>query len=91
MCEILIKEIQVKSILSKLSYIQKNFPQHFALYQKIYLQGDKSYWENLDKQIKLYTDKNNLLYVRNQDNFNQSFDAPPIVVNFFYHEQIKKS
>ena len=32
-----------------------------------------------------------LRYVRNGDSFTQSFDAPPTVVNFFYHEEIKKS
>ena len=32
-----------------------------------------------------------LSYVRNGDSFTQSFDALPTVVNFFYHEEIKKS
>lgn len=29
--------------------------------------------------------------MRDDDSFEQPFDAPPTVVNFFYHEEVKKS
>ena len=32
-----------------------------------------------------------LHYVTNDDSMNRPFEAPPVVVNYFYHEQIKKS
>jgi len=73
-----------------LKFIEKNYPQHLPIYKKIYLKGDKTYWEELNKKIEKFTAQNNLLYVRNDDSFKQPFDAPPVIVNFFYHEQIKK-
>lgn len=30
-------------------------------------------------------------YVTNDDRINRPFDAPPVIVNYFYHEQIRKS
>ena len=30
-------------------------------------------------------------YVTNDDSRKRPFDAPPVLVNYFYHEQIKKS
>ena len=73
-----------------LNFIAKNYPRHLPIYKKIYLQGDKTYWEELNKKIEKFTAQKNLLYVRNNDDIKQPFDAPPVVVNFFYHEQIKK-
>ena len=32
-----------------------------------------------------------LEYVRNDDSVKNSFNAPPVIVNYFYHEEIKKS
>ena len=29
-------------------------------------------------------------YVTNDDSMSRPFDAPPFIVNYFYHEQIKK-
>jgi len=74
-----------------LNYIAKNYPQHLELYKKIYLRGDKTFWENLDAQIKTFTDKNNLVYVRNDDTVQNPFDAPPVIVNYFYHEQLRRN
>lgn len=30
-------------------------------------------------------------YVTNDDSMKRPFDTPPVIVNYFYHEQIKKS
>ena len=38
-----------------------------------------------------YAAENRLDYVTNDDSMKQPFDAPPVIVNYFYHEQIKKS
>ena len=57
----------------------------------MYQKKDNSYWENLDRKISVFTSEQNLSYVRNDDSFAQSFDAPMTFVNFFYHEKIKKS
>lgn len=32
-----------------------------------------------------------LEFVVNDDSMKRPFDAPPVIVNFFYHEEIKRS
>ncbi len=74
-----------------LSYIKEKYPHLIPLYDKIYKHGNKTYWEKLNNQICQYANKTGFRYVINDDSINQPFNAPPIIVNFFYHEQIKKS
>ena len=74
-----------------LDYIASKYPELMSAYQAIYNKGCRSYWEQLNEQIQIYTEKNGLKYVRNDDTIQAPLDAPPIVVNYFYHEQIKKS
>ncbi len=45
--------------------------------------------EALDTQISEYAQQSGLPYVRNDDSLKRPFDAPPMIVNFFYHEKIK--
>ena len=49
------------------------------------------YWFELDKKIKSYAEKNNLEYVYNRDDLEKNYSDPPTIVNFFFHEKIKKS
>ncbi len=74
-----------------LSYIHEKHPQLSELYKDIYQKRNRSYWEKLDSRLAVFASEHNLRYVRNEDSFAQPFDAPPTVVNFFYHEEIKKS
>lgn len=74
-----------------LSYIARKHPALVPLYDDIYRKGDKTYWQALDNEMRDYCLQNGLTYVRNDDSMKKPFDAPPTVVNFFYHEQIKKS
>lgn len=74
-----------------LDYIRDQYPELLPLYEEIYLHGSRLYWEALDKDIRAYTKENGLEYVRDDDSMKRSFDAPPVVVNYFYHEEIKKS
>ena len=66
-------------------------PHLLPLYQEIYNRGDRSYWETLDQQLRTYADKIGLYYVTDDDSVRRPFDAPPVIVNYFYHEKIKKS
>lgn len=50
-----------------------------------------AYWELLERELKHYAAEIGLDYVTNDDSIKWSFDAPPVIVNYFYHEQIKKS
>ena len=74
-----------------MDYIETNYPDLLPLYQSIYVDGDRSYWKQLDAKLQVFTADIGLDYVTNDDSMNRPFDAPPVVVNYFYHEQIKKS
>lgn len=74
-----------------MNYIKEKYPRLFPLYQEIYTKGNRSYWEMLDAKLKAFTSGIGLDYAVNDDSMNRPFDSPPVVVNYFYHEQIKKS
>ena len=74
-----------------LDYIKKKYPALLPLYQDIYNRGSRSYWEALDTEMQEYAAQIGLDYVTNDDSMNRPFDEPPVIVNYFYHEQIKKS
>ena len=74
-----------------MDYIQEKYPSLLPLYQEIYSRGNRNYWELLDVELRDYTAGLGLEYVTNDDSMRRPFEAPPIVVNYFYHEQIKKS
>ena len=74
-----------------MAYIQSTRPHLLPLYQEIYNSGDRSYWETLDQKIRTYADEIGLDYVTDDDSVRRPFDAPPVIVNYFYHEKIKKS
>lgn len=74
-----------------LDYIKEKHPGLLPLYQAIYQQNDRAYWATLDEEVREFTAAEGLTYVRDDDSMNRPFEAPPIVVNFFFHEEIKKS
>ncbi len=74
-----------------MNYIRKKYPELLPLYHEIYDNKSRGYWETLDEKLKDYTAKLGLKYVTNDDSVSEPFDAPPVVVNYFYHERIKKS
>ena len=74
-----------------MGYIQEKYPELLSLYREIYQKGNRSDWELLDAELKAYAAAIGLDYVTNDDSMARPFDAPPVIVNYFYHEQIKKS
>ena len=74
-----------------MDYIKEKYPQLTSLYHEIYDCRDRSYWVSLDKECKAFADEIGLDYVTNDDSRHKDFNAPPVIVNYFYHEQIKKS
>lgn len=71
-----------------LSWIRQQHPELDALYHAIYMQNDRSYWSSLDEEMKTFTAQEHLPYVRDDDSRRASFGEPPIVVNYFFHEEI---
>ena len=74
-----------------LQYIREKYPKLYPLYEEIYIRGSRAYWEALDGRVRAYALQNGLEYVRDDDTVSRPFDEPPVIVNFFYHEEIKKS
>ena len=74
-----------------LDYIRDRHPELVSLYEEIYERKCRRYWERLDREMREYAETNGLEYVRNDDSMKKPFDAPPMIVNFFYHEEIKRS
>lgn len=74
-----------------LGYIRRRHPELVPLYEEIYQRGSREYWESLDARMRSYCEGAGLEYVRDSDGMERPFEAPPMVVNFFYHEEIKKS
>ena len=46
-----------------INYINEKHPELNDLYNKIYIKKDMSYWEQLDKKVQEYADKNGFMYV----------------------------
>ena len=78
-----------KSVI--MNYIREKRPDLLSAFQEIYDKGSRKYWEMLDETIHTYAVQNGLEYVCDDDSIKKPFDAPPVIVNFFYHEEIKKS
>ena len=78
-----------KSVI--LSYIREKRPELTPLYEMIYNRKDMSWWEELDRELAAYTSSLGLEYRINDNSFTRPFSDPPVVVNFFYHEKIRKN
>lgn len=74
-----------------MNYICEVYPSLVPLYEEIYTLGNRRYWEELDAEIRTFTEKIGLEYVRDDDSMRKPFNAPPVVVNYFYHEEVRKS
>ena len=74
-----------------MDYIRDRHPELVPLYDEIYSRKSRRYWEELDRSMREYAAVVGLAYVVNDDSMKRPFDAPPVIVNFFYHEEIKKS
>ena len=69
-------------------YITEKHPDLLPLYDTIYNKKERSYWSMLDAQMRQSCQEEGLLYVRDDDSIKRPFNDPPIVVNYFFHEEI---
>ena len=74
-----------------LYYIHKKYPKLYSLYAAVYLRNDRTYWHTLDKEIKAFAEQENMTYLRDDDTVHSPFGKPPVIVNYFFHEEVKKS
>ena len=71
-----------------LQCIHANRPELDGLYHAIYTRNDRSYWAELDESLREFTAREGFNYLRDDDTQRAPFGQPPVVVNYFFHEQI---
>ena len=74
-----------------LGWIHENHPELDDLYHAIYAKKDRSYWAELDQEMRAFAQAEGFPYVRDDDSRRSAFGQPPIIVNYFFHEEVKKS
>lgn len=74
-----------------LNWIHQNHPELDGLYREIYTKGSREYWIRLDAQLREYAARQHMTYLRDDDQHRSPFGEPPIVCNYFYHEEVRKS
>ena len=71
-----------------LDWIHRHHPELDRLYHDIYSKRDRTYWSELDADLRHFCAEEGLLYLRNDDTQRACHGEPPVVVNYFYHEEI---
>lgn len=74
-----------------MEWIHEKYPELDGLYHEIYSKKSRAYWTALDEQMREYTALEGMPYLRDNDQHRSKFGQPPVVVNYFYHEEVKKS
>ena len=74
-----------------LTWIHEHHPELDELYCGIYTRGSREYWTVLDQEIREYAAQNGMKYVRDDNQHRSPFGQPPVVCNYFYHEEITKT
>ena len=74
-----------------LDYIQRNYPALSSLYDEIYREGQRDYWFTLNEELKDFCKEEALDYIRDDDSMTRPFDSAPIIVNYFFHEEVKRN
>ena len=59
-----------------------------GLYRDIYTRKDRTFWSDLDARMRSFCAEEGLPYVRNDDSRRAKHGEPPVVVNYFFHEEI---
>ena len=67
----------------------EKYPQLVPLYDEIYNKGKRDYWQALEAQVKQICSENDFPYLRNDLPYGHSKPGKPVIVNYFYHEQIR--
>lgn len=74
-----------------LAYIGEKYPQLVPLYHAIYNKGDRSYFRALEEQAARLAAENDCPFVDNELPYGRAQPGHPIIVDYFYHEEIRGS
>ena len=74
-----------------LDYIQEKHPHLTTLYQAIYQKGDRSYFRGLEQQAEQLAMENGCPFVDNELPYGRAEPGHPVIVDYFYHEEVRGS
>ncbi len=74
-----------------LDYIAEKHSDLIPLYDAIYNKGDRSYFKELERKAESLAKENDCPFVDNELPYGRAKPGHPVVVNYFYHEEIRGS
>lgn len=73
-----------------MNYIREKHPELVDLYEEIYNRKINDYWQMLEKNTAEYAALHGYPYRVNDLPYGRSEKGKPVIVNYFYHEKIKR-
>lgn len=73
-----------------MNYIREKHPELVDLYEEIYNRKINDYWQMLEKTTAEYAALHGYPYRVNDLPYGRSEKGKPVIVNYFYHEKIKR-
>ncbi len=74
-----------------MDYIKEKYPHLLPLYEEIYNKNNREYFENLRNDARQMAKEYNCPFVDNELPYGRAEKGHPVIVDYFYHEQIKGS
>ena len=74
-----------------LDYIAEKYPHLVTLYDAIYRKGDKSYFRGLEQRAQRLAEEWGCPFVDNELPYGRSRPGHPVIVDYFYHEEVRGS
>nr|WP_326216242.1 radical SAM mobile pair protein B [uncultured Oscillibacter sp.] len=74
-----------------LDYIGEKYPHLVPLYHAIYSKKDRSYFRALEEQTARLAAENGCPFVDNELPYGRAEPGHPVIVDYFYHEEIRGS
>ena len=69
----------------------ENIPDLVPLYDAIYNKGDRSYFRGLEDQAERLAQENSCPFVDNELPYGRAEPGHPVIVDYFYHEEVRGS
>lgn len=74
-----------------MDYIAQKFPHLISLYDEIYNKHDRRYFRMLEKKAEEMAKHHGCIFVDNEMPYERAPQGHPVIVNYFYHEEIRGS
>ena len=74
-----------------MDYIAEKRPELMPLYDRIYNKHDRGYFESLEKKAEDMAKKYDCPFVDNEMPYGRVPQGHPVIVDYFYHEEIRGS